>query len=145
MKNLVVVSVFVAFLLAEPSEAQPLGVGVKVPWQAFVFVGLTEHLAVEVGLPIGLSLGSLAAVADAKLFFGAHEIINLFWSPFVGAGASAGLRSQGEVLIIEVTFHGIIGVEVPVPQTSLVALAEVWLVAGRPLPGIFALGIRYEF
>ncbi len=144
MKNLWVV-LAVLVLVAEPCVAQPLGVGVKVPLQAFVFVGLTEHFAVEVGLPIGLSLGGLAAVADVKLFFGAYEIINLFWRPFVGAGASAGVHSQGELLIIEATFQGIVGVEVPIPQTSLFAFAEAWLLAGRPLPGIFALGVRYEF
>lgn len=144
MKNLLIVLAALA-LLAEPGVAQPLGVGVKVPLQAFVFVGLTEHFAIEVGLPIGLSVGGLAAVADVKLFFGAYEIINLIWKPFVGAGASAGVRSQGELLIIEATFQGIVGVEVPVPQTNLFAFAEVWLLAGRPLPGLFALGVRYEF
>lgn len=132
-------------VIAGPCLAQPLGVGLKVPLQAFVFVGLTEHCAVEVGLPIGLSIGGLAAVANVKLFFGAYEIIYLSWRPFVGAGASAGIRSQGELLIIEATFHGIVGVEVPVPRTSLFALAEVWLLAGRPVPGIFVLGVRYEF
>lgn len=144
MKNLLIVLAALA-LLAEPGVAQPLGVGIKVPLQAFVFVGLTEHFAIEVGLPIGLSVGGLAAVADVKLFFGAYEIINLVWKPFVGAGASAGVHSQGEVLIIEATFQGIVGIEVPVPRTNLFAFAEVWLLAGRPLPGVFALGVRYEF
>ncbi len=144
MKNFLVVLAALV-LLAGPCRAQPLGVGVKVPLQAFVFVGLTEHFAIEVGLPIGLSIGGLAAVADVKLFFGTYEIINLVWKPFVGAGASAGVRSQGELLIIEATFQGIVGVEVPVPRTSLFAFAEVWLLAGRPLPGVFVLGVRYEF
>lgn len=144
MKNLLIVLAALA-LLAKPSLAQPLGVGIKVPLQAFVFVGLTERFAIEVGLPIGLSVGGLAAVADLKLFLSAYEIIDLVWKPFVGAGASAGVRSQGELLIIEATFQGIVGVEVPVPQTNLFACAEVWLLAGRPLPGVFVLGVRYEF
>lgn len=131
--------------IAVPGVAQPLGVGVKIPLQAFVFVGLGEHFALEVGLPIGLMVGGMAAVADLKLFFGSYEIINLLWRPFVGAGASAGVRSQEAVLVIEATFQGIVGVEVPIPQTNLISFAEVWLVAGRPLPGLFALGVRYEF
>jgi|YNPNPStandDraft_1061719.scaffolds.fasta_scaffold35311_3 hypothetical protein len=135
----------VALSLVVPCAAQPLGVGVKIPLQAFVFVGLSEHFALEVGLPIGLSVGGLAAVADLKLFFGTYEIITVLWRPFVGAGASAGVHSQGEVLIIEATFQGIAGVEVPIPRTSLISFAEVWLLAGRPLPGLFALGVRYEF
>lgn len=142
MKSLWFVLV-VLVLLAEPCVAQPLGVGIKVPLQAFVFVGLTEHFAIEVGLPVGLSIGGLAAVADVKLFFGEYEIINLLWRPFVGAGASAGVHSQGELLIIEATFQGIVGVEVPISR--FIAFAEVWLLAGRPLPGVFALGVRYEF
>lgn len=142
MKNFLGVLAALA-LLAEPCIAQPLGVGVKVPLQAFVFVGLTEHFAIEVGLPIGLSIGGLAAVANVKLFFSAYEIINLVWKPFVGAGASAGVRSQRELLIIEATFQGIVGVEVSISR--LIAFAEVWLLAGRPLPGVFALGVRYEF
>jgi len=132
-------------LTAWPGMAQPLGVGVKVPLQVFVFVGLAENFAVEVGLPIGVGVGGLAAVADAKLFFGAHQLMNLSWRPFVGAGASAGVRSQGEVLIIEMTFQGVLGGEVSIPSSSWVAFAEVWLLAGGPLPGIFALGARYEF
>ncbi len=132
-------------LTAWTGVAQPLGVGVKVPLQAFVFVGLAENFAVEVGLPIGVSVGGLAAVADVKLFFRAYELINLLWRPFVGAGAWAGVRGQGEILIIEMTFQGMVGVEVPIPSSSWVAFAEVWLLAGRPLPGVFALGARYEF
>jgi len=132
-------------LMAWPGVAQPLGVGIKVPLQVFVFVGFAENFAVEVGLPVGVSVGGLAAVADVKLFFRAYELINLLWRPFVGAGASAGVRSHGEVLIIEMTFQGVLGVEVPVPSSSWVAFAEVWLLAGRSLPGIFALGTRYEF
>lgn len=135
----------VVLFIVVPGAAQPLGVGVKIPLQAFVFVGLAEHFAVEVGLPIGLSVGGLAAVADVKLFLGTYEMIALLWRPFVGAGASAGVRSQEELLIIEATFQGIVGVEVPIPQTSLISFAEVWLLAGRPLPGVFALGVRYEF
>lgn len=135
----------VALLIAAPCVAQPLGVGVKVPLQAFVFVGLGEHFALEVGLPIGLSVGGLAATADLKLFFGTYEIITVPWRPFVGAGASAGVRSHEEVLIIEATFQGIVGVEVPIPRTNLISFAEAWLLAGRPLPGVFALGVRYEF
>ncbi len=135
----------IVVLTAWPSVAQPLGVGVKVPLQAFVFVGLAENFALEVGLPVGVSVGGLAAVADVKLFFRAYELINLSWRPFVGAGASAGVHSQGELLVIEATFQGIIGVEVPIPQTSFIAFAEIWLLAGRPLPGVFALGTRYEF
>jgi hypothetical protein len=135
----------VLVLTAWPGVAQPLGVGVKVPLQAFVFVGLAENFALEVGLPVGVSVGGLAAVADVKLFFRAYELINLLWRPFVGAGASAGVHSQGELLVIEATFQGIIGVEVPIPQTSFIAFAEIWLLAGRPLPGVFALGARYEF
>ena len=128
-----------------PCVAQPLGVGVKIPLQAFVFIGLGEHVALEVGLPIGLTVGGVAAVTDLKLFFGSYEIINLLWRPFVGAGASAGVRGHDEVLIIEATFQGIVGIEVPIPQTSLISFAEMWLVAGRPFPGLFALGVRYEF
>lgn len=132
-------------LMAVLCEAQPLGVGIKVPLQAFVFVGFTEYFAVEVGLPIGLSVGGLAAVADLKLFFGSYEIIKLLWRPLVGAGASATVRGQGELTIIEATFHAILGLEVPVPHTSFISFAEVWMLAGRPLPGLFALGVRYEF
>ncbi len=128
-----------------PCAAQPLGVGVKIPLQAFVFVGLAENFALEIGLPIGSSVGGLAAVANAKLFFGTYEIIALAWRPFVGAGASAEVRSQEEVLTIEARFQGILGLEVPIPQTSLISFAEVWLLAGRTLPGLFALGVRYEF
>jgi hypothetical protein len=62
-----------------------------------------------------------------------------------GGGGFRRVRSHGEVLIIEMTFQGVLGVEVPVPSSSWVAFAEVWLLAGRPLPGIFALGTRYEF
>lgn len=136
---------FVLLMAAGPALAQPLGVGVKIPLQAFVFVGFSEHFALEVGLPIGLTVGGVAAVADLKLFFGSYEIVSLLWRPFVGAGASAGVRSQGEVLIIEATFQGIIGVEVPIASTSFISFAEVWLIAGRPMPGLFALGVRYEF
>jgi hypothetical protein len=143
-RALVVVISLIA-LTVVPCTAQPLGVGIKVPLQAFVFVGLSEHFAIEVGLPIGLSVGGLAAVADLKLFFGSYEIINLFWRPFVGAGASATVRSQGELTIIEATFQAILGLEVPIPRTSLISFAEVWMLAGRPLPGMFALGVRYEF
>ncbi len=144
MRALIVVVGGIA-LLVLPCAAQPLGVGVKIPLQAFVFVGVAEHFALEVGLPIGFSVGGLAAVANVKLLFGTYEVIALLWRPFVGAGASAGVRSQGEVLIIEATLQGIVGVEVPIPQTSWISFAEVWLLAGRPLPGLFALGVRYEF
>jgi hypothetical protein len=145
MSKIVLVGLVAIIVWAGPSLAQPLGVGVKVPLQAFVFVGFAEHFALEVGLPIGLTVGGVAAFADLKLFFGSYELVSLLWRPFVGAGASAGVRSQGEVLIIEATFQGIVGVEVPVPSTSFIAFAEVWLLAGRPLPGLFALGARYEF
>lgn len=145
MKKIVLVSVGLVVLVAGPCQAQPLGLGIKIPLQAFVFVGFSEHFALEVGLPIGLTVGGLAAVADVKLFFGAYEIVNLLWRPFVGAGASAGVRSQGELLIIEATFQGIVGVEVPIPSTSFISFAEVWLIAGGPMPGLFVLGVRYEF
>jgi hypothetical protein len=145
MSKIVLVGLAVIIVWAGPVVAQPLGVGVKVPLQAFVFVGFAGHWALEVGLPIGLTVGGVAAFADLKLFFGSYELVSLLWRPFVGAGASAGVRSQGEVLIIEATFQGIVGVEVPVPSTSFIAFAEVWLLAGRPLPGLFALGVRYEF
>lgn len=145
MKQIVVVSLGLVVLVAGACQAQPLGIGIKVPLQAFVFVGFSEHFALEVGLPIGLTVGGLAAVADVKLFFGAYEIVNLLWRPFVGAGALAGVRSQGELLIIEAAFQGIIGIETPIPSTSFISFAEVWLIAGRPMPGVFALGVRYEF
>ncbi len=108
MKNLLIVLAALA-LLAKPSLAQPLGVGIKVPLQAFVFVGLTERFAIEVGLPIGLSVGGLAAVADLKLFLSAYEIIDLVWKPFVGAGASAGVRSQGSCSLSKRHFKGLWG------------------------------------
>jgi hypothetical protein len=145
MKKIVGVAVGLVVLAAGPLAAQPLGVGVKIPLQAFVFVGFSEHVALEVGLPIGLTVGGVAAVADVKLFFGSYEIISLLWRPFVGVGASAGVRSQQERLIIEATFQGIVGIEVPIPSTSFISLAEVWLIAGGPVPGLFALGVRYEF
>ncbi len=132
--------------------AQPLGVGVKIPLQAFVFVGFSEHFALEAGLPLGVAAEGMAAVADVKLFFGSHEIIlrvpdgiSLLWRPFVGVGALARVRSQEELLIIEATFQGLVGVEVPISGTSFVAFAEGWLLAGGALPGVFALGVRYEF
>lgn len=148
MMRTVVFIVYVLTLMltvAPTVDAQPLGVGLKIPLQAFVFVGITENFAVEVGLPIGLSVGGLAAVADLKLFFGSYEFINLLWKPFVGAGASATVRSQGELTIIEAAFLGIVGLEVPIPQTSFSVFTEVWLFAGGQLPGVFSLGARYDF
>jgi hypothetical protein len=92
MNKIVLVGLVAIIVWAGPSLAQPLGVGVKVPLQAFVFVGFAEHFALEVGLPIGLTVGGVAAFADLKLFFGSYELVSLLWRPFVGGVGARGPR-----------------------------------------------------
>ncbi|MCI2429843.1 hypothetical protein LM602_08380 [Candidatus Acetothermia bacterium] len=130
-------------LFSLPANAQPLGIGVKVPLQAFVSLGITETLSLELGLPIGLKLGGVAAVANAKLFFKPISAVQLLWKPFVGVGVSARLRGSPTEIIIAATFFALLGIEVPLSPFSL--FGEVWLYAGERLPGIFSLGARYDF
>lgn len=117
----------------------------KVPLQAFVSLGLTEDFAVELGLPIGLKAGGVAAVADVKLFFKPIAAVRLLWKPFVGVGLSARLRGASTEVIIAATFFALTGVEVPVTHTGFSLFGEVWLYAGDRLPGIFSLAVRYDF
>ncbi|MDW8140758.1 MAG: hypothetical protein RMJ90_00510, partial [Candidatus Bipolaricaulota bacterium] len=117
--------------------------GIKVPLQAFVSLGVTENLLLELGLPIGLRVGGIAAVADVKLFFTSITAMQLLWKPFVGVGVSARLRGSATEIMIAATFFALLGIEVPLSPFSL--FGEAWLYAGERLPGIFSLGVRYDF
>lgn len=143
MKTVIVFLFFPFVVVSVNASAQPLGIGVKVPLQAFVSLGITEEIAIELGLPIGLKVGGVAAVADVKLFFKPISAARLLWKPFVGAGVSARLRGSPTEIVIAATFFALAGIEVPLAQFSI--FGEVWLYAGEPLPGIFSLGMRYNF
>lgn len=143
MKTAIVICLCFVSLFSLSAGAQPLGIGIKVPLQAFVSLGITEALLLELGLPIGLKVGGVAAVADAKLFFPPIPAVQLLWKPFVGAGVSARLRGSATEIIIAATFFALLGVEIPISQFSI--FGEAWLYAGERLPGIFSLGVRYDF
>ncbi len=140
-KTVIVYLLFV--VVSVKASAQPLGIGVKVPLQAFVSLGITEEIAIELGLPIGLRVGGVAAVADVKLFFQPIAAVRLLWKPFVGAGVSARLRGSTTEVVIAATFFALAGIEVPLAQFSI--FGEAWLYAGERLPGVFSLGLRYDF
>jgi hypothetical protein len=141
---IVVANLFAGFTSA--AAAQELGVGIKVPLQIYAALGLTERLTFEMGVPLAFGpAASLAAVGQLKLWITTLDISGFEALPYLGAGGHVGVTTRGAVTIIQLMFHGLVGIDFPIPNTSFTLLGEVWIVAGEGLGFVYNLGVRYDF
>jgi hypothetical protein len=125
--------------------AQNLGVGIKIPLQVFAIAKLTENLAIEAGLPLGLGMTGLAITSNVKIFFNPWDLAGIALKPFIGAGATIAVAGAGAGAVFAMVPQGLGGLEFTIPNTTFNIFGEISVFAGVAQPLSVSLGARFDF